>query len=171
MEPDSTRNGAEPVRTEIPRRKLLESLVGLMNLVVMTAIVAPVMGFISAPLWRKKEPGIWVDVLGLDELQDGETKSATYQIRVKDGYMMSDRRYSVFLYRKGDRIVAYDPSCPHLGCHVEFKDRKKRYVCPCHGGVFDEDGSRLSGPPPRGLSRITTKVKDGRIWLYKEQQS
>jgi hypothetical protein len=24
-------------------------------------------------------------------------------------------------------------------------------MCPCHGGVYYEDGSYASGPPPRGL--------------------
>lgn len=170
METNETRNGAksrEPELEGIPRRKLLSWLVGIINLSVAAAIVGPTLGFIGAPLKRKKEAGIWIPVLDDAELKDGQTKAVSYQLDVKDGYMMTRRKYSAYLHRKGGKVVAYDPSCPHLGCHVEFKERKKRYVCPCHGGVFDEDGNRVSGPPPRGLTKIATKVEDGQIWVYK----
>lgn len=167
MEPDATRNGAAPEAADVPRRKLLGWLVGIINAGVFAAILGPVAGFIGWPLKQKKEPGRWVSILDDRELRDGETKFVTYQIEVQDGYMMAQRKYSVFLNRKGNRVYAYDPTCPHLGCHVEYKDRKKRYICPCHGGVFDEDGNRISGPPPRGLTKIATKVEDGKIWVYK----
>lgn len=170
METLESRNGARGNEVEaenISRRKLLGWLVGIINFSVAAAIIGPTLGFIGAPLKRKKEIGIWVPVLDERELKDGQTRAVSYQLDVKDGYMMTKRRYSVYLHRKGDKVVAYDPSCPHLGCHVEFKERKKRYVCPCHGGVFDEEGNRVSGPPPRGLTKIATKVENGRIWVYK----
>jgi Rieske Fe-S protein len=167
MGPVETRNGAKPEPAGVPRRKLLGWLVGIINAGVFAAVLGPVAGFIGWPLKQHKEPGRWIPVLDDAALQDGETKSVTYQIEVKDGYMMAPRKYSVFVSRKGRKVCAYDPTCPHLGCHVEYKDRRKRYVCPCHGGVFDEDGSRVSGPPPRGLTKIATKVADGRIWVYR----
>ena len=95
------------------------------------------------------------------------TKSVSYTLDVIDGYMTAQRTFSTFIYRKGAKVIAYDPSCPHLGCHVEYKEKKKRYVCPCHGGVFDEEGNRLSGPPPRGLTKVAAKEEAGRIWVYK----
>ena len=81
--------------------------------------------------------------------------------------MEATRSYSIFLFRRGDRVIAYDPSCPHLGCHVEFKPRKKRFVCPCHGGVFDQEGERVSGPPPRGLSKVAARVENGKVLVRK----
>lgn len=171
MEDRSTRNGdrhgQEPEKEGVPRRTVLGWLVGIINVGVATAIIGPTLGFIAAPLTRKRPPGIWVPVLEENELADGETKSVSFQLQVQDGYMTSERKYSAYIYRKGSKVVAYDPSCPHLGCHVEFKDRKKRYVCPCHGGVFDEEGERISGPPPRGLTKLAAKVDKGRIWVYK----
>jgi len=167
MDSYRTQNGAKPESEGVPRRRLLGWLVGIINVGVFTAIIAPTLGFIGGPLKRKREPGIWVPVLDEARLKDGETKAVTYAIEVEDGYMMSKRKYSIYLHRKGRKVVAYDPSCPHLGCHVEFKERKKRFICPCHGGIFDEEGNVLSGPPPRGLTRIATKVEGGRIWVYK----
>jgi hypothetical protein len=34
-------------------------------------------------------------------------------------------------------------------------------MCPCHGGVFYEDGKRASGPPERGLYEYEFKVENG----------
>ncbi len=156
-----------PACHRVPRRTVLGMLVGLINGTVALAIIGPTLGFIASPIKRRQNRGTWVDVLGVDDLKDGETRSVEYSLQVQDGYMKASRTYSAFLHRKGDTVVAFDPTCPHLGCHVQFKDRKRRYVCPCHGGVFDEDGKHLSGPPPRGLTQLSTKIENGRVWLYK----
>lgn len=160
-------NGVKKPETGVPRRKLLGWIVGAVNVGVIAAAVGPAVAFILAPLRRPKEPGKWVPVVDDTELPAGETRSFTYALDVDDGYMVSNRRYSVFLARKGSRVVAYDPTCPHLGCHVEYKSRKKRFVCPCHGGVFDDEGQRVSGPPPKGLTKLAAKVENGKIWVYK----
>ncbi|MGQ9737901.1 MAG: QcrA and Rieske domain-containing protein [Armatimonadota bacterium] len=85
---------------------------------------------------------------------------------MQDGYPITQRKYSVYLYRRSDgSVVAFDPSCPHLGCRVEFRARKQRYVCPCHGGVFDVDGNLVSGLPPTGLTKLPVRVDAGKIWI------
>ena len=166
---EETKPADEPaaVLAEVPRRKLLEWIVGVINLGVFVTIVGPVLGFIASPLRTKRKPGVWVPVLDQDELAEGITKGLTYELEDEDGYMISKRKYGLYLMRKGSRIAAYDPTCPHLGCHVEYKELKKRYICPCHGGTFDEEGNRISGPPPRGLTKLATKVENGKIWIYK----
>jgi hypothetical protein len=39
------------------------------------------------------------------------------------------------------------------------------FLCPCHGGAYYADGSRASGPPPRGLFQYEHKVDSGRLWI------
>jgi Rieske Fe-S protein len=38
-------------------------------------------------------------------------------------------------------------------------------MCPCHGGVYYEDGSVASGPPPRGLYEYEYKLEKARLWV------
>jgi quinol---cytochrome c reductase iron-sulfur subunit, bacillus type len=38
-------------------------------------------------------------------------------------------------------------------------------MCPCHGGAYYEDGSRASGPPPRGLFEYEYRVDNGALWV------
>jgi Rieske Fe-S protein len=166
MEPDE-KNEEQSESLNTSRRKLLGWMVGIINVAVGAAVVLPTIGFVAAPIADKKKAGTWIPVLKEEELGDGETKSVTYQIELQDAYMKTQREYSVFVHRQGAQVIGFDASCPHLGCHVEFKDSKNRYVCPCHGAVFDAEGIHLSGPAPRGLYPIRAKVEQGQIWIFR----
>jgi hypothetical protein len=37
-------------------------------------------------------------------------------------------------------------------------DASERFICPCHGGVYDLLGRRVGGPPVRPLDRFYTRV-------------
>ena len=47
----------------------------------------------------------------------------------------------------GEGIVALSDTCPHLGCKVHFDPAQGKFICPCHGGVFEKDGTAIAGPP------------------------
>ena len=49
----------------------------------------------------------------------------------------------------------------HLGCPVRFVDAAERFICPCHGGVYDFRGKVAGGPPVRPLDRFYTRVRSG----------
>jgi menaquinol-cytochrome c reductase iron-sulfur subunit len=149
------------------RRKFMGVVVGLINGVIGIAIVGPVIGFIGAPLFRRIK-GRWIPVMPESDIAVGQTTEATFNVTVKDGYRTVDQKYSLYLRRTENAVVAFDPSCTHLGCRVTFQDNKERYFCPCHGGVFDIDGSVVSGPPPRPLKQYETKIEDGQVWVYRE---
>jgi Rieske Fe-S protein len=45
------------------------------------------------------------------------------------------------------QFVAFSSVCPHLGCRVLWQEDKRHFLCPCHNGIFDENGVATSGPP------------------------
>ena len=66
-------------------------------------------------------------------------------------------------------LRAFCLNCPHELCYVKFQApagevrtdpavevRRPLFVCPCHFSAFDpaRNGSRISGPAPRGLYRF-----------------
>jgi menaquinol-cytochrome c reductase iron-sulfur subunit len=61
----------------------------------------------------------------------------------------------------GADFVALSTRCMHLGCPVRYVDASKRFICPCHGGVYDFEGKVSGGPPVRPLDRFYTRVRDG----------
>ncbi|MCA9264920.1 MAG: Rieske (2Fe-2S) protein, partial [Planctomycetales bacterium] len=81
--------------------------------------------------------------------RDGDTgKIAIYVRRVAAG------TFSVFSVH-----------CTHLGCPVNWIAEAGLFMCPCHGGVFYEDGAHASGPPPRGLYEFEHRIENGRLWV------
>jgi cytochrome b6-f complex iron-sulfur subunit/menaquinol-cytochrome c reductase iron-sulfur subunit len=66
---------------------------------------------------------------------------------------------SIWLVRRGEAVVAFSAVCPHLGCSVNASD--KGFACPCHTSAFDAGGKRTSGPSPRDLDALATRIEDG----------
>ncbi len=59
--------------------------------------------------------------------------------------------------------VAISTRCAHLGCPVRYVPAAERFICPCHGGVYDAKGKVVGGPPVRPLDRFYTRVVNGRV--------
>jgi Rieske Fe-S protein len=57
-----------------------------------------------------------------------------------------------------NHYIALSSRCMHLGCPVRFVGAAQRFICPCHGGVYDFRGLVAGGPPVRPLDRFYTRV-------------
>jgi len=61
--------------------------------------------------------------------------------------------------------------CTHLGCTVPWNAGQNKYMCPCHGSQYNNEGKVIRGPAPLSLPLATTEVdKDGniRVGVWKE---
>ena len=63
----------------------------------------------------------------------------------------------------GGEFIAISTKCMHLGCPVRFVEASSRFICLCHGGVYDFRGSVSGGPPVRPLDRFYTRVEGGQV--------
>jgi Rieske Fe-S protein len=57
-----------------------------------------------------------------------------------------------------NRWVALSSRCMHLGCPVRWVAPAQRFICPCHGGVYNFRGIVSGGPPVRPLDRFYTRL-------------
>lgn len=72
----------------------------------------------------------------------------------------------VFIVRQGNTFRCLSSICTHLGCTVNRAE--SGYHCPCHGSVFDDQGTVKSGPAPRPLDWFQISIsKDGRLLVDK----
>jgi thiosulfate dehydrogenase [quinone] large subunit len=66
-------------------------------------------------------------------------------------------------------VVAYDATCTHAGCEVDYDGRSGLLICPCHGATFDpaHNAEVLGGPTNQPLTRlpITVDAASGRVYL------
>ncbi|MGH2839505.1 MAG: ubiquinol-cytochrome c reductase iron-sulfur subunit [Solirubrobacteraceae bacterium] len=59
--------------------------------------------------------------------------------------------------------IAISTRCMHLGCPVRYVPASERFICPCHGGVYDKEGRVTGGPPVRPLDRFYTREREGLV--------
>ena len=58
-------------------------------------------------------------------------------------------------------LLALSKRCTHLGCSVPWDEKKKQFVCPCHGSSFSLSGDVLTGPAPRPLDTLPLRIENG----------
>ena len=64
----------------------------------------------------------------------------------------------VLLTRRNGEYIAFDGTCTHMGCPVTPDTKSGGFFCPCHAGVFDDEGNVLSGPPEAPLRKLGVTV-------------
>jgi cytochrome b6-f complex iron-sulfur subunit/menaquinol-cytochrome c reductase iron-sulfur subunit len=127
------------------------------------AAAGPALAFVAAPLGAKKGTGRWVRTVKLDQLKEGEPKRVAVIDDRRDAWTIEKHVElgSVWLVKHGSDVVAFSAVCPHLGCSVNSADAG--FACPCHTSAFEMDGKRKSGPSPRDLDRLATRIEEGHV--------
>jgi menaquinol-cytochrome c reductase iron-sulfur subunit len=146
------------------RRRVLEILSGSVMAFLGAVVALPATLFVSSPLKRRKEenPQDTIEVAEIDQLPDGvPTRVEVVSKSERDAWsLVRDVRLgAAWLIRRGNRIEALSTVCPHTGCAVDWEDKEKKFVCPCHHSVFDAHGEYLSGPAPRGMDSLETRLE------------
>ncbi|MEL6332396.1 MAG: Rieske 2Fe-2S domain-containing protein, partial [Cyanobacteria bacterium J06626_26] len=110
--------------------------------------------------------------------QDGEIASVDYQkgnMAVNPVPFWCDRNPllstdTTDYYGAGDRLFvvndnsnsAISLTCTHQGCSVnkEVAANGDRFICPCHGAVYDAQGQVISGPAQENLAQFKVLKRD-----------
>ncbi|MEO6995929.1 MAG: ubiquinol-cytochrome c reductase iron-sulfur subunit, partial [Lacunisphaera sp.] len=129
------------------------------------AVALPGIGFVFAPL-LKKTPQQWRSVGKLGDFKVGETVSVTLIDPSPLPWAGVTARTAAWLRRVDeDEFVAFAVNCSHLGCPVRWMPDANLFMCPCHGGVYYNDGRVAAGPPPRPLTRYPVRIAKGEVQL------
>ena len=147
------------------RRSFLKAGLLFISGLISAVIAVPLFGFAILPA-LKKAPKKYV-VLGIVDLLKGSRhKKVNYTFQSKDGWVQTNRKRSVYVTDTGNgNFVVFSRVCSHLNCLVRWEESKRQFLCPCHGGVFDEEGNVVAGPPPQALEKLPVKVEDGVLYV------
>jgi menaquinol-cytochrome c reductase iron-sulfur subunit len=150
----------------ITRRRFMTGTAHTAGAIAASAFTLPALGFAIGPIF-KSTPHRWEIVGTTDQFPNnnyvpvvltvtpniGEAGKTTVYMRKFNPEIDTDP------YDKGTPYIAISSRCAHVGCPVRWVDASERFICPCHGGVYDLLGRRVGGPPVRPLDRFYTRVK------------
>jgi len=162
---------AEPIEKEtvdrVPepsRRRFLKQVTYGLGGATAVALGGVLIAAAVGPAMRKSGAQ-WVSAGRFDAFAPGEVSTVNIRYRVKDAFYSSDKTLPILVAmdESRNRIVVFSSRCTHLGCTVHWDRGKQLFVCACHGGSFNPDGSVNSGPPPRPLERMGYRSEGGTL--------
>ena len=145
----------------VSRRGFLGWAFGLSaGVVALVAGVPQVAALLASP--RKAKANAFVDVGPVADIPVGEPTGLTFVAESVDAYNVQALPHNVWALKDASgTVTVFSPVCTHLGCQVAWSKLAGHFVCPCHNSIFNKDGTVVSGPAPRPLDTLPTRVKDG----------
>ncbi len=148
----------------VTRRRFMEAVTHGAGGIAAAAFGLPALGFAIGPIF-KRQPFQW-QIIGTTH-DFSETAYVTKTITIVEG--IGEAGKSIAYVRKRnpaidnqgpqdqwDQYIALSSRCMHLGCPVRYVEAAERFICPCHGGVYNFRGEVAGGPPVRPLDRFYT---------------
>jgi menaquinol-cytochrome c reductase iron-sulfur subunit len=158
MEPSSHSAGTPP---SLGRRRTLVLLVNTVAATIGAALAALLGTFALRPAAAASRER-WIRAGSSGDLKAGVPVPRVISFSRVDGWYRERARETVFLVWDGAETVrAFSATCTHLGCQVRWEAEAKRFLCPCHGGVYDATGRVIEGPPPRPLDTLEARIDAG----------
>jgi menaquinol-cytochrome c reductase iron-sulfur subunit len=150
----------------VTRRRFMTAVTHSAGGVAAAAFTLPAIGFALGPIFTR-EPFNWQPIGPPADFKD-TTTYVTRVIEVVQGIGEAGKSIAYVRARNPaidtepedqyNRFIALSSRCMHLGCPVRFVPAASRFICPCHGGVYDFRGLVAGGPPPRPLDRFYTRL-------------
>jgi menaquinol-cytochrome c reductase iron-sulfur subunit len=172
-----------------PRSKFLEGATLGLGAVIGGIVTVPALGFAVLPAFLKQH-GHDVDLGPVADFKEGQYVVATFLREPSQGEIS---RRTAFIRNNGSfqgkpSFTCISNRCAHLGCPVQpggpvFDKQSKTektkngevslipslpaagFLCPCHGGAYDQEGNRTAGPPVRALDRYEFSIRNGHLIL------
>ena len=140
-----------PAPADPGRRSFLDKLIGGGFLALAGFVVYPMARFLVPPRVAESEEAsvVAAKVAGLP-------KNTGKIFRF-------GRKPAIVVHTPMGELRAFEATCTHLDCIVQYVPERKAILCACHNGLYDLNGRNLSGPPPRPLQTYGVKVVGDKI--------
>jgi menaquinol-cytochrome c reductase iron-sulfur subunit len=150
----------------VTRRRFMTGTAHTAGAIAAGAFTLPALGFALGPVF-KSTPHHWETVGRESDFNEDNYVPVTFTLTAGIGEAGKTTAYVRKFNAKIDTdasdkdssYIAISSRCAHLGCPVRWVDAAERFICPCHGGVYDLLGKRVGGPPVRPLDRFYTRVE------------
>jgi menaquinol-cytochrome c reductase iron-sulfur subunit len=145
------------------RRNALTRLVQGVSTAAAGIVGIPAAVHAISPGWTTPRRDTWRS-LGRLEAFTVERVTTAEVLRATRPWARTLERQRVYVWRpRKHELVVLSPACTDLGCPVRWDAGSECFLCPCHGGIFAKDGTRMAGPPRRPLHRYAARVRGGGV--------
>lgn len=144
----------EPRRLSRRQFALLGTQVAGATVAVLLGI--PIIGFILSPLFRG-EAKAEATVGDISDVPDAQPTKYVVEFPAGD-WSSAKVKAAVYVVKRGDNLKVFSNVCTHMQCPVHWDGSIKQFLCPCHGGLYDIDGTNVGGPPPKPLPQYVHRV-------------
>ena len=159
-------------KQDVSRRDFLAKIGILLNGFAALILATPVVGYLVSPILRGEHGKYkhWVALGHISDFPETQTRLAEFRNPISSPWDGATDKTPCWVRRvQGEQFQVFAINCAHLGCPVRWFPQSGLFMCPCHGGAYYRDGSRASGPPPRGLFQYEYKVEDGQLMIHAGQ--
>lgn len=145
------------------RRYFLGLLTAAGGFAVAGIVGVPALLSALSPAALRRTSGDWRPVGRWEDFPRSEVRAAATQ-GTRAGWPPSLGAVGVFVWRPSEQeVVVFSRSCTDLGCPLTWDPGSACFFCPCHGGIFSQDGTVMAGPPAKPMQRYATRVRGGRL--------
>ena len=168
MIPKPANKSGDDSTRQLSRRELLVKFGVLLNGLAAVVLATPIIGYLLSPIFGadRGQYKRWITLGAVNDFPEGQTRLAKFQSPIStfsDGD--TDHIPCWVRHIAGEQFQVFAINCAHLGCPVRWFPQSGLFMCPCHGGVYYQDGSRASGPPERGLFQYPYRVQNGQLMI------
>ncbi|OWM90985.1 cytochrome b6-f complex iron-sulfur subunit, chloroplastic-like isoform X2 [Punica granatum] len=143
----------------------------LMNLLLLgtislptAAMLIPYGAFFVPPGKRGANDGtIAKDAIGNDVIAAEWLKTHGPGDRTLTQGLKGDPTYLVVEKDRTLATYAINGVCTHLGCVVPWNAAENKFICPCHGSQYNDQGRVVRGPAPLSLALAHCDIDDGKV--------
>lgn len=152
-----------PCEKKGDRRDFLLKIGFALNGIAAAMVGIPVIGYVFSSFAEKYKTKP-ISLGPVDKFPEGTTRLASYENPYRRDWDGDTALIPCWVRRiKGNEFQIFAINCTHLGCPVRWFEESKLFMCPCHGGVFYQDGAHASGPPPRPLYEYEYVVENNEL--------
>jgi len=149
----------------VTRRRFMGATVQAAGGIAAAAFTLPALGFALGPI-ASRVPFEWQPIGPASDFSEDTYVTRTITIvpgigeAGKSLAYVRTRNPSIDVEHEDqyNHYIALSSRCMHLGCPVRYTPAAARFICPCHGGVYDFRGMVTGGPPVRPLDRFYTRL-------------
>lgn len=147
-------------------RILIKTMTTALSVVIVIVLGWSFGAYLINPFYKKSRAEGFVEISGFSSLVKEQPTKLNFQYVDKDAFIKKNKVHEVWVIKHSAKnVTVFSPICPHLGCIYNWDGHAQKFICPCHGSIFNLTGKVLAGPAPRPLDTLPWMIKKGKLYV------